>query len=261
MAQWVRDGVALRFVGFLLVLVLLAAGVGAWLVLAPVGPAAGTPDAQAVYVDIVPGTGTEAIAAQLEHAGVLRSRYAFDLLRILKGGTLKAGEYRFNHPAGAQEVYARIVRGDVYTIALTVPEGYNIFDIAAAVEAAGLGQRDGFLAAERKETDLIADFVPGAASLEGYLFPDTYAFPRTATPVQILGAMVRRFRQAATQLGMSDEPKGSLAKTVVLASLVEKEVAVDAERPLVAGVFENRLSAWNGVGNGSKCHLRSTVGR
>lgn len=238
----VLSGDAVRFLGFLLVLGLLAAALGAWLVLAPVGPAAGTPDAQAVYVDIALGTGTEAIAAQLEAAGVIRSRYAFEALRAVKGGTLKAGEYRFNHPAAPTEVYARINRGDVYTIALTVPEGYNIFDIATAVQAAGLGSRDAFLAAERKEVALIADLSPGAASLEGYLFPDTYRFARTATPLQMLSAMVRRFRQAATQLGLTQGVADSVAKTVVLASLVEKEVAVDAERPLVAGVFENRLA-------------------
>ena len=232
----------MRFFGFVLLILLVAAGLGAWLVYAPVGPAAGTPDAQAVYVDIAPGTGTQGIAAQLERAGAIRSRYAFEALRAIKGGTLKAGEYRFNHPAPSTEVYERIARGDVFTIALTVPEGFNIFDIATAVQSAGLGSRDDFLAAERKEVALIADLSPGAASLEGYLFPDTYRFARTATPVQILSTMVRRFRQIAAQLGLAQESNGSVAKTVVLASLVEKEVAVDAERPLVAGVFENRLS-------------------
>ncbi|MDP9038907.1 MAG: endolytic transglycosylase MltG [Acidobacteriota bacterium] len=232
----------LRSLGSLVLFALLAAGAGAWLVLAPVGPARGTPDAQAVYVDVAPGTGAAGIATQLQRAGVLRSRFAFELLRAVKGGTLKAGEYRFNHPADAREVYARIARGDVYTIALSVPEGYNIFDIAQAAEAAGLAPKDQFLAAERSETRLIADLNPSASSLEGYLFPDTYRFPRTATPVQILGAMVRRFRQAAEQLGLAAEPKETLARTVVMASLVEKEVAVDTERPLVAGVFENRLA-------------------
>ncbi|GAC1419537.1 MAG: endolytic transglycosylase MltG [Acidobacteriaceae bacterium] len=232
----------MRFFAFVLLVLLVVGVLGAWLLYVPVGPAAGTPDAQAVYVDIAPGTGTQTIAAQLERAGVIRSRYAFEALRAVKGGTLKAGEYRFNHPATATEVYDRINRGDVYTIALTVPEGYNIFDIAAAVQAAGLGTRDGFLAAEHKEVGLIADFSPGAASLEGYLFPDTYRFARTATPVQILSTMVRRFRQVAAQLGLAEGPGSSAAKTVVLASLVEKEVAVDAERPVVAGVFENRLA-------------------
>src|ERR1035437_8268993 len=110
---------------------------------------------------------------QLEHAGVIRSRYAFDPRRAHKGGKLIAREYRFNHLAPATEVYVRIVRGDVYTVPLTIPEGYNIFDIAQAVESAGLCSRDAFLAAERSQTALIADLSPNARSLEGYLFPRT----------------------------------------------------------------------------------------
>jgi UPF0755 protein len=238
----------LKFLASLLLLALVAAALAAYAIYAPTGPPAGTADAQATYVDIAPGTGTQAMATQLEQAGVLRSRYAFDLLRLLKGGRLVAGEYRFNHPASAPEVYTRIVRGDIYTISLTIPEGYNIFDIAAAVQSAGLGSSGAFLAAERSQTSLIADLFPNAPSLEGFLFPDTYRLPRTAAPSQILTAMVHRFRQAAAQLSLTaaatspDTAAGNLTRTVILASLIEKEVSVDTERPLVAGVFVNRLA-------------------
>ena len=84
----------------------------------------------------------------------------------------------------------------------------------------------------------MADLDPRATSLEGYLFPDTYRFARKATPEQICAAMVRRFRQAARQLGL----KGNVHEVVTMASLVERETAVGAERPLVASVFENRLA-------------------
>jgi UPF0755 protein len=228
-------------VKFLTVLFVIAlfvtAGAAYYLVTTPIGPPAGTSEANSTYVDIGPGTGTRAIAAQLEQAGVLRSRYAFELLRIVKGGKLEAGEYRFDHPAPATEVYARIVRGDVYTRTLTIPEGYNIFDIASAIEAAGFGDRADFLAAERTQTALIADLSPHAASLEGFLFPDTYRFPTRATAAQILAAMVHRFRQVSVELSLPADP----LRTVILASLIEKEVSQDAERPLVAGVFANRI--------------------
>ena len=195
---------------------------------------------QETFVDIPSGTGTAGIAARLQAARVIRSRYVFELMRKLQRGTLQAGEYRFEHPLTPLEIYAHIARGDVYTISLTIPEGFNIFDIAQAVERAGLGSAPAFLAAERSDTSLIADLSPHAPSLEGFLFPDTYRFGRHTTPHQILTAMVHRFRGIATQLSLTSDP--GLARTVTLASLIEKEVNVDAERPLVAGVFVNRLA-------------------
>jgi UPF0755 protein len=235
----------LKVFASLLLIALVCAALAAWAVYSPIGPAAGTPDNAATYVDIAPGTGSQAIATQLEQAGVLRSRYAFLLLRAVKGGKLIAGEYRFNHPAPATEVYSRLTRGDVYTVPLTIPEGYNLFDIAQAVESAGLGSRDTFLAAERSQTALIADLAPNAPSLEGYLFPDTYRFARHVPPSQILTAMVKRFRQVAAQLNLTSNlgPRTlNLPTTVILASLIEKEVSEDSERPLVASVFANRLA-------------------
>jgi UPF0755 protein len=80
----------------------------------------------------------------------------------------------------------------------------------------------------------------GAGSLEGYLFPDTYKFSRHATPLLMLTTMVREFGQETKRLGI---PMGEVARTVTMASLVEKEVHLDAERPEVASVFENRLAA------------------
>ena len=224
----------MKFLRTLILLVLLGAAAAAAFIYLPYGPTTET------FVDIPPGTGTQAIAAQLEQAGTIRTQYAFDLLRILKGGTLKAGEYRFDHPAPVTEIYARILKGDVYTRTLTIPEGFNIFDIAQAVQSAGLGSAADFLAAERHHTELIAPYNAGSrpASLEGYLFPDTYHFSRHTSPLQILTAMVHRFHQATTQLGLESD----IPRTVLMASLVEKEVSQDSERPLVAGVFVNRLA-------------------
>jgi UPF0755 protein len=221
--------------GFLLglfLLALFAAGAVAWLVLTPYGPQTET------FVNVAPGSSVVAIGRMLEKAGVVRSRYAFDMLRWLRHGKLQAGVYLFDHPAPVTEVYARIARGDVVTISLTVPEGANVFDIAARVEHAGLGTRQAFVAAASSQTGLIADLDPGATSLEGYLFPDTYRFPPTVSAVQIVTAMVKRFRAAAVQLGLRE----NVHQVVTIASLVERETAVDAERPLVASVFFNRLA-------------------
>ncbi len=219
--------------GFLVFLILLiAAGAAGWFVLLPYGPGAET------FVHIAQGSSAIRIGSQLEEAGVVRSRYAFDLLRCVLRGKLKAGTYRFDHPAPVTEIYNRIARGDVYTIALTIPEGANIFDIAARVQQTGLGSREEFLAAAVSQTALIADLDPNAKSLEGYLFPDTYRFSPPVTPAQMTAAMVRRFRAVAAQLGLD----GNVHQVVTLASLVERETAVQAERPLVASVFTNRLN-------------------
>ncbi len=224
----------MRVLKFLVVLVVLAAAAAWFFVYTPYGPASET------FVEIAAGTGTIGIAQQLQQAGVIRNAYAFEAMKEYKGGSLKAGEYRFDHPVPLAEVYGRLVKGDVYTLTLVVPEGYNIFDIAQAVGAAGLGSGEAFLAAERQHTELIAKWNPGASSLEGYLFPDTYKFSRHATPVQMLSAMVKRFGQQALRLGLSER---DAAQTVTMASLVEKEVHIDTERPVVASVFENRLAA------------------
>ncbi len=211
---------------------LVGAGAAAWWVLVPFGPAVET------FVAIPPGSSTLRIGRLLESAGVVRSRFAFDLVRWLKRGTLLAGEYRFDHPAAVTEVYERIARGDVFTRTVTIPEGASVFDIAVRLEQAGLGPRSSFMAAQVRQTGLITDWDPGARSLEGYLFPDTYHFARTASPAQICAMMVRRFRAVAGQLGLKED----VHRVVTMASLVERETAVDAERPLVASVFENRLA-------------------
>jgi len=226
-----NSGAAGIFLAACFVLLLGAAAV-AWLALAPYGPESET------FVEVAPGSSTVKIGQQLEAAGVVRSQFGFDLVRWLKRGKLRAGEYRFDHPAAITEVYARIVRGDVFTKTVTIPEGATIFDIAARLEQAGFGTRQDFLDAQAKAAGLVADLDPEARSLEGYLFPDTYHFARKATPEQLCATMVRRFRVIAGQLGL----KGNVHRVVTMASLVERETAVDAERPLVASVFENRLA-------------------
>jgi UPF0755 protein len=216
----------------LFLLAVLAVAAAGWMIFMPFGPSNET------FVEIEPGSSTTRIAQQLESAGVVRSQFAFDLWRWVRKGKLKAGEYRFDHPTPLTEVYNRIARGDVYTVAVTVPEGATIFDVAARLEQAGIGTRQEFLDRQARLTDLVADIDPKAKTLEGYLFPATYRFPRRATPEQVAAAMVRQFRLEAVQIGLTE----NLHDVVTLASLVERETAVDAERPLVASVFENRLS-------------------
>lgn len=221
-----------RFFFLLVLAIMVVAGAIAYTLLAPAGPRSET------FVDILPGTSSSEIAKELKQEAIIRSEYVFLGLHLARGGTLKAGEYRFDHPAPMTQVWERLRRGDVYTVAVTIPEGSNIFDIAARMEAAGLGSKEAMVAAARQGTGLIADLDPAAPSLEGYLFPDTYRFARRTEPQEIMATMVRRFREKAQSIGLT----GNYHRTVTLASLVERETPIDAERPLVASVFENRMA-------------------
>jgi UPF0755 protein len=213
--------------------IILAAGFLAYSLLLPAGP-----DSQQL-VQLKPGSSARRIAADLERAGIIRNQYAFLLWHYAGGNrSLKAGEYSFDHPSRAIDVYNRIARGDIYFHSVVIPEGFNMFDVASAIEAAGLGGHDDFLNVVRTQTALVRDLDPKAPSLDGYLFPDTYHFTRTQSLHDIAQTMVRRFRQAAHDAGL----QGDIHDIVTMASIVEKETSVPEERGMVAGVFYNRLS-------------------
>lgn len=219
----------MRVAKLFLLLVLVVAAWLAWAILVPISPAT-----QSVLLR--PGLSSRRIAGELKNAGAVRSATAFLLVHAVRERALKAGEYRFEQPANALQVYDRIARGDVYFHTVTIPEGYNQFDIAAAIEASGLGSRADFLQAAR-DISLIQDLDPQATSLEGYLFPDTYRFTRTQSMHDFVAAMVHRFRQDAKAIGLS----GDMHRIVTMASIVEKETAAPEERATVAGVYYNRL--------------------
>lgn len=221
-----------------LLLILIAAIASAlwvyWAAFQPVDPGGEK------FVLLRPGWSARHIAQTLQNEGIIRSAPAFLAVHYALGqGKLKAGEYKFETPATAQDVRERLLRGDVYARTVVVPEGYNLYDIAAVVEQAGLGSAAEFIAVAQQDVALLRDIDPQAKSLEGYLFPDTYQFTRIDTPHDIAAAMVHRFRQTAQKLGLLGRP--DIGKIVTMASIVEKETAVAEERPLVAGVYYNRL--------------------
>jgi UPF0755 protein len=220
-------------VRFIAILLLAATLWFAWALAIPVAPA--------VPQDLLfpPGSSSKTIAAELQHAGVIRSQFAFELLHYaMPAKKLKAGEYRFARAASGLEVFERIARGDVLVHTVVVPEGYNMFEIAAAIEAAGLGKKEDFLSVATHDTQLIHTLDPQAKSLEGYLFPDTYQFSRTMTMRDMAATMVKRFQKEAQTLGIQKDEH----RLVTLASIVEKETAAPEERPEVASVYANRLS-------------------
>src|ERR1039458_720535 len=205
----------------------------AWALVLPLAP----PQPQLLLFPA--GSSSKSIAAQLQSAGVVRSRLAFQLLHYAQPmRSLKAGEYRFQRADSGLEVFARIARGDVVIHTVVIPEGYNIFEIAAAIEGAGLGKKEDFLAEATHDTALVRALDPQAQSLEGYLFPDTYQFSRIMTMHDMAAAMVRRFQKESQALGLGEDTH----RLVILASIVEKETAAPGERPEIAGVYANRMA-------------------
>jgi UPF0755 protein len=218
---------------FLLLAILAFGGWLAWALYTPV-----TPSGQQ-FVLLHPGYTTRRIAHELKAAGVIHNAHAFLLWHYLHGHrSLKAGEYLFDHPANLKDIHDRLARGDIYVHTVVIPEGFNIFDIAQAMQDAGLGSREDFIKVATDQTSLISDLDPTAKSLEGYLFPNTYEFTRTQSIPEMVGAMVKQFRQVAREIGLTAD----LEKTVTMASIVERETAVPEERPLVASVYYNRLA-------------------
>ncbi len=190
-----------------------------------------------VFVDLPRGSSTLDIAVRLTEAGVLRSEWPFLVLRAVRPRTtLKAGEYRFDHPVSPLEVYRKIAAGEVFYFTLTIPEGYNVYEIAEAAARTGVVGRQEFLQAA-SDAARIRDLAPAARSLEGFLFPDTYRITRHTTAAELACQMLQRFRQVWSEL---HGPADAL-ETVTLASLVERETPQESERPLVASVFRNRL--------------------
>ena len=227
---------------FLLLAVLAGGGWLAWALLQPVTPAGQR------LVLLHHGYSTRRIASELKSAGVIRSADAFVLWHYLRHQrSLKAGEYLFEKSATSIDVHRRLAHGDVYFHTVVIPEGYNIFDIAQAIQNAGLGSSEEFLKVATSDTALIADLAPEAKTLEGYLFPNTYEFTRMQTMQDMAAAMVKQFRQVAREIGLvADVPGGvqtpDLQPTVILAPLIEKETAAPEERPLVASVYQNRMA-------------------
>ncbi len=197
-----------------------------------------------VFVDIPRGANANQIAGMLTDSGVLRHRIPFRLyLRFSNlGRHIQAGEYRFDQPASPKQIVQRLIRGDVYFRAITIPEGLTAQETLALLTQNHLGDPEGLERALLK-TEWIEDLAPGARNLEGYLFPETYRFQRKADSETIIKTMVRQFRTKLEKIlsRYPMQPGWNVSRIVVVASMIEKEVKTADEGPMVASVLINRL--------------------
>jgi UPF0755 protein len=176
--------------------------------------------------------------------GILPYPPAFRALVLLtfSGRRLHYGEYAFPAPPSAFEAWRRLVRGDVIKYEVTVPPGANLYDIGEMLEKKNLAPAEAFLATAASPDVLRRLEIPGE-SAEGYLFPDNYLFVKPVTPEEILELMVRQFRRKVPPDAekRAREEGLSLHEVVTIASIIEKETGVEAEKPIVSAVIRRRL--------------------
>jgi UPF0755 protein len=238
---------ALRVILILLVLAALAAGGILWKLRADVLAFAAAPfgtEAEKT-IEIPSGASGHAVLKLLVKDGVLADEtLAWRWFKYVKKDPrpLKHGEYVFAGKQKPDEVLERIYKGEVKTYHFTVPEGLRMDEIAPLIEKSGLVPVGSMLKLMR-DPKVAAELGVPQANLEGYLFPDTYTFPRGPKPTAVLKSMVERFREEyrKADAGRLDWVKLSEKEAVILASIIEKETGKPDERPRISCVFHNRL--------------------
>lgn len=232
----------LRATGVLLLLGLAAAGGGAWwswrVLHTPVPPAS-----PGTVVIVPPGESFRAVANRLHDAGVLAQPWLLRAYARLAGGdrSVRSGEFRFTAPISPVDLLALLQSPSDAGRQVTIPEGLTAEQIATLLEERGYGGRDAFRCA-MEDPQLLLEFALPGTGVEGFLFPDTYAFDFTTPPVEIIRTMLQHFRTQSAALAAQREAAGmSEVAMVTLASVIERETGQPAERPLISGVFHNRL--------------------
>ena len=208
---------------------------------------ANTPKAQnehQVIFAISSGEAFDSLISRLHTEGLINNPFNFRLLARIKGDDkkLKAGEYNLSSSMTPNQILEVLVGGKPILYRLTVPEGYTAKQIAAEIAAQKLGDARTFLDLVYNP-EMAASLGIDAQSLEGYLFPDTYLFPKGIQASTIIQKMVARFKEQFDPQWYDRARKLHLSvhEIVTLASIIEKETGDPAERPLISSVFHNRL--------------------
>lgn len=233
---------SIGFAGFLL-LGTIVAGIGIYWMQSFVNTPAGLKAKEVVFT-ISTGQSLDTIAKNLKQEGIITDPFLFKLYaRYKKAATqIKAGEYQLSPALSPARVLTTLQKGRVKLYRLTIPEALNLDETAALVQKTGFCSGQAFLTLCH-DRDFIGKLNMEGHTLEGYLYPDTYFFPRTTTCRQIIKKMTTTFneifslewRRQAKALGYS------VHEMVTLASIIEKETGDASERPLISSVFHNRL--------------------
>jgi UPF0755 protein len=201
------------------------------------------------FVKIEKGSTPKEIIAKLAENGIISNSTATLIyLRSLGDSSkLQAGEYQFSSPITPMQVLKELEKGETQTTKITIPEGFTRFDIAKRI-AEKFPQNppadDKAILTLMDDVSLISDIAPTAKNLEGYMYPSTYSFPRETPAKEVIRTMVEQFRKIWKPEWADIARAGGRTphEIVTIASLIETETGVESERPIVAGIVNNRLS-------------------
>jgi UPF0755 protein len=195
-------------------------------------------------VRILPGMSLQAIAFHLTREGIIHDPYKFMVLTWIKGQgkRIQWGDFELYPGIPPRVLLSYLTTGKTMLKRVTIPEGFTLQQIAKRLAEENLVEEKVFLVSARDPQFLEALEIDGQ-TLEGYLFPDTYIFHRGMAVQTIQKRMVQRFKEVFSRLQEKGESLSTkdLKKLVILASIVEKESGLQSEKPLIAGVFLNRL--------------------
>ncbi len=198
-----------------------------------------------ILFTVNPGEAARSIAQNLKEKGIIKKDWLFLLgYRLFYSGkSMKAGEYEFHLPVSTKDALNKIIEGKIYLHPITIPEGLTRMEIARHLSSSNFANEENFLNAS-SQTEIISGLDKEASDLEGYLFPETYSFPKGASAEIISKAFVSQFKEVftATWRKRAAELKMTVREVVILASLIEKETSMPEERKLVSAVFHNRLN-------------------
>lgn len=199
-------------------------------------------------VSVPRGADALRVGLRLKEKGIIRSARAFSIVvRLMRAGEkLKAGDYRLSPHMSLPAIVKAIAEGESVTAWVTFPEGYTVQQMGEVLEKHGVVRASEFAKAVESGHGFRVNGYHFPERLEGYLFPDTYSFPKDASARDVVETMLRNFvRKVAAPLAPEfarAEARGmSMAEVITLASLVEREAKLAEERPVIAGVLANRL--------------------
>jgi UPF0755 protein len=195
-------------------------------------------------IEIPEGSRLREISIRLTDKGLIQHPLKFEWIARYQDldRKLKAGEYQLSASMPPMAILKKLTEGDIYLHHVTIPEGFTIRQTARTLEEAGLVSAEKFISLTSEKT-FLDQLGISANSLEGYLFPNTYYFPKGVEEETVIQKMVDEFRKVfSPDLKKRSEEIGfSVHQVVTLASIIEKETGTAEERPLIASVFHNRL--------------------